>query len=115
MIGMTRQAFRCCKWVAEAVTIQNGSRSPLASIGSSSAPTDEMDHETLVRQVMSGMERQIADFTSREESTSGIAKESKQKVGKRRPAKDWSGVRMITNSSPRKAVDPAPQPKAKQQ
>ncbi|CAM9903980.1 unnamed protein product [Pylaiella littoralis] len=31
-------------------------------------------------QVMSGMERQIADLTSREESTASIAKESKQKV-----------------------------------
>ncbi|CAM9333373.1 unnamed protein product, partial [Ectocarpus sp. 4 AP-2014] len=31
-------------------------------------------------QVMSGMERQIADFSSREESTTTLAKESKQKV-----------------------------------
>ncbi|CAM9940379.1 unnamed protein product, partial [Ectocarpus sp. 13 AM-2016] len=31
-------------------------------------------------QVMSGMERQIADFSSREESTTSLAKESKQKV-----------------------------------
>ncbi|CAM9783522.1 unnamed protein product [Scytosiphon promiscuus] len=31
-------------------------------------------------QVMSGMEKQIADFSSREESTSVLAKESKQKV-----------------------------------
>lgn len=31
-------------------------------------------------QVMSGMEKQIADLSSREESNTGIAKESKQKV-----------------------------------
>lgn len=30
--------------------------------------------------VMSGMEKQIADLSSREESNTGIAKESKQKV-----------------------------------
>lgn len=34
----------------------------------------------LHEQVMSGMEKQIADFSSREESTSALAKESKQKV-----------------------------------
>lgn len=35
-------------------------------------------------QVMSGLERQIAKLSSREQSTTSIAKESKQKVGRSR-------------------------------
>ena len=36
-------------------------------------------HEPVV-QVMSGMKRQVADSSSREDSTTSLAKESKQKV-----------------------------------